>query len=280
MKYFEIDLYDYYKVKKPENGRALLHCYVAENNAEIDINRKHPAMLVLPGGAYAICSFREAEPVCQKYFAYGFNTFYLDYSVTPIHYPYQLTEAVMAINYIRERSEELNVDKNKVSAVGFSAGGHLCATLGSLFDCEEVKKIFTPTENTRPDAVILSYPVITSGEKGHKESFYNLCGNNEQLIEKLDIGNCVNERSAPAFIWATRDDNLLEVKNSLVVANAYEKYGLPFALHIYGKGWHGLSVADKTVYPNDDYKACASVSVGDWVKYSVEWLNELGLYNI
>lgn len=280
MKYFEIDLYEYYKTKKPEKGKAILHGYIEENNVEIDVNRMHPAMLVLPGGGYELCSFREAEPVCLKYLSYGFNTFWLDYSVAPVKYPYSLAEAIMAINYIRENAEELHIDKNKVSAVGFSAGGHLCALLGTKYDSEDAKKIFSGKENSRPDAVILSYPVITSGEKAHKGSFINLCGDNEELMKELDIVNCVNEKSAPAFIWATRDDNGVPIKNSLLVASAYEEANLPFSVHIFGKGWHGLSVVDKTVYGNDDYKTFVSKSANEWVRLSIEWLDELGLYNI
>lgn len=280
MNTFEIDLYDYYKVKKPENGKGILHGYILENSKEINPDRKSPAMLVIPGGGYSFCSFREEEPVCMKYLAYGFKTFWLDYSVKPVMYPYSLTEAVMAMNYIRENAEKFMIDKEMVSAIGFSAGGHLCALLGSLYNSDDVKKIFYGKENARPNSIILGYPVITSGEKAHVGSFDNLCGQDKKLREKLDITNCINNESSPAFIWSTYDDRTVPIKNSLLVATAYEDKGVPFSLHIFGKGWHGLSVADKTVYGNDGFKNCASKSVSEWVRLSTEWMEEIGTYKL
>ncbi len=280
MKTFEIDLYEYYKVKKPENGKAVLHGYVLDNNIEINLDRKNPAMLVLPGGGYEFCSFREAEPVCLKFLGYGFKTFWLDYSIKPVKYPYSLMEAVMAMNYIRENADEFMIDSEQVSAVGFSAGGHLCALLGSNYDSEDVKKIFNGKVSAKPNSIILSYPVITSGPKAHEGSFISLCGDDENLKKKLDIVNCVNKNSAPAFIWATYDDACVPVKNSLLVADKYEEVGVPFSLHIFGKGWHGLSVADLTVYGNDEFSKLASKSVNEWVRLAVEWMEDIGTYKL
>lgn len=278
MKCFEIDLYDYYKVKKPEGGKGILHAYIRDNSVEIDINRKNPAMLVIPGGGYCFCSFREEEPIALSYLGNGFTAFYLDYSVAPIRYPYSLTEAVMAMNYIRENADSLNVDKDKISAVGFSAGGHLCALLGSNYDSEDVKKLFLGKECAKPNAVILSYPVITSTKPTHFDSFLSLCGDDEKLYEKLDIVNCINKNSAPAFIWSTYDDGCVPIRNSLLVAEAYEKAGVKFAVHIWGKGYHGSATSNEIVYPNKDFKPFFSDSLPRWVELSIEWLKELGLY--
>lgn len=274
----KIDLYEYFKVKRPENGVGYLYTYIVDNSCEIDIDRKHPAMLVIPGGAYAMTSDREAEPVALAYVNAGFNAFVLRYSCAPVKFPYPLLEAVMAMNYIRKNAKKLNVDPEKVAAVGFSAGGHLCAMLGSYYDSSEVEEIFKGKQSARPDAIVLSYAVITSGRKSHAGSFINLCGeDNKELMRKLDIANLVNDKSAPAFIWATYNDNGVPIKNSLVVADAYEESGVPFSVHIWGKGQHGISLANRNVYGNASALATATPSVHKWVDLSVEWLAEIGL---
>ena len=283
MRFFTVDLYDYFKIAKPEGARAFLNCYVRDNSVEINSNRKAPAMLVLPGGGYGMVSDREGEPIALSFLNKGFNCFVLTYSVAPIRFPYQLTEAVMAMNYIRLNAEDLNIDANMVAAVGFSAGGHLCATLGSISDCDAVKAVFESKVDAKPNAVILSYPVITChNEKGHVGSFDNLLGvENKDKYNELDVVNLIDEKSAPAFIWATYTDSVVPVKNSILVAAAYENAGVPFSLHIWGRGVHGLSVADKTVYgkvvegyPNLDGM---SKSVTSWVDMSIEWLEEMGV---
>lgn len=287
MRFFSVDLYDYFNVNKPDGCVANLSCYIRDNSVEVNPKRKSPAMLVLPGGGYGMVSTREGEPIALKFLDKGFNSFVLTYSVAPKRFPTQLAEAVMAMNYIRLNAEDLCVDPNMVCAVGFSAGGHLCATLGSISDCDAVKSIFESKVDARPSAVILSYPVITcKNDKGHVGSFINLLGEeNEHKYKDLDITNLIDEKSSPAFIWATYGDEIVPVKNSILVADAYDRVGVPFSLHIWGKGRHGLSVADKTVYGeaygkvdgNYSYLEGMSKSVPSWVGMAIEWLEEMGI---
>ncbi len=279
MEIFKVDLYSYFEVKRPSDktDTGILTCYIPSISKEINENRKSPAMLVLPGGGYAYCSDREAEPVALAYVSYGFNAFVLNYSVAPVKFPYSLVEAIMAMNYIRLNADKLHVDVNMVAAVGFSAGGHLCGMLGSYYNSKEAEKIFVSKVSARPDAIILSYPVITAfNEKSHIYSFIALCGDDDELKNRLQVNNLVTENSSPAFIWATYTDGVVPVKNSLVIASAYEEKGVPFSLHIFGKGQHGLSKADKTVYGASMQSAIeqASVSVSEWIRLSVEWLAE------
>ena len=284
MRFFSVDLYDYFNVSKPDGAVATLKCYVRDNSVEINSKRKSPAMLVLPGGGYGFVSDREGEPIALRFLSSGFASFVLTYSIAPIRFPYQLSEAVMAMNYIRLNAEELCIDPNMVCAVGFSAGGHLCATLGSISDCDAVKAVFNSRVDAKPNAVILSYPVITChNKKGHVNSFVNLLGEeNKDRYKELDLTNLISEKSAPAFIWATYTDGVVPVKNALLAAEAYERVGVPFSVHVWGRGWHGLSVADKTVYGISEgtYPALddMSKSVGKWVDLSIEWLEEMGIY--
>ena len=270
----EIDLYDYFKVARNGAKGGKLVCYTVHDSYEINTLRKHPAMLVIPGGGYSMVSEREAEPVAIGYLNKGFNAFILTYSCAPTKYPYPLAEAEMAMAYLKVNAEELHINKNRIAAVGFSAGGHLTAMLGSCYNVPSVKSVFTSNENLRPNAVILSYPVFTATEKTHSDSFYNLCGkNNKELIEKLSAENLIDKNSAPAFIWATYNDGCVPVRNSLIAASAYEKAGVPFSIHIWGNGEHGLSVADDRVYPSFKVPP-VTPSLTEWLDLSVEWLKE------
>lgn len=279
----KINLYEYFKIKKPEGARGVLTTYIRDLSSEIDLERKAPAMLVIPGGGYYMVSDREGEPVAMRYLALGFNAFVLDYSVaadSALKYPYQIAEAAMAMEYLRINAENLNIDPEKIAAVGFSAGGHLCAMLGSFHNCPETGKVFKPTVCVKPNALVLGYPVISSDISfAHIGSFINLCGEeNKELMKKVDVLNLIDENSAPAFIWSTFNDNVVPCQNAIEAALKYKKSGVPVSLHVFGKGEHGLSVADATVYKTDKALKEMSVSVPEWVRLSVEWLEEQGIY--
>ncbi len=279
----KINLYEYFKIKKPEGARGVLTTYIRDLSLEIDLERKAPAMLVIPGGGYYMVSDREGEPVAMRYLALGFNAFVLDYSVaedSALKYPYQIAEAAMAMEYLRINAENLNIDPEKIAAVGFSAGGHLCAMLGSFHNCPETGKVFKPTVCVKPNAVVLGYPVISSDISfAHIGSFINLCGEeNKELMKKVDVLNLIDENSAPAFIWSTFNDNVVPCQNAIEAALKYKESGVPVSLHVFGKGEHGLSVADATVYKADKALKEMSVSVPEWVRLSVEWLEEQGIY--
>ncbi len=270
MKVERIDLYKHFKVKKPQNAAGFLNVYILENCFE---PRNRPAMLVIPGGGYGHVSLREKECVALKYMEKGYNAFTLDYSVKSFCdacFPTQLVEGAMAMAYIKKNAKKLGVDKNHVGAIGFSAGGHLCGMLATMFDAPEViSALGDNAKFVRPDAVVLSYPVITSGEKAHKGSFVNLTDDNQELMERLSLENRVTANSSPAFIWATVGDNAVPMENALYMAMAYRKNGVPFEFHVFEKGSHGLSIAtQESMYVN--------VPVQQWVPLSMTWLEDKG----
>lgn len=272
-----IDLYQYFGIEKPANAQGVLTCYIHQISQEYNLNTYRPAMLVIPGGAYWFCSDREAEPIALEFLQKGFNAFVLNYSTknsSQVEYPYQLLEGCMAVAFIRENAERFRVNKNKVCAVGFSAGGHLTAMLATLTG-EKVVGDFLKEKASlcRPDAVILSYPVISSGEFAHGGSFDNLCGDREQLKEYLSLENKVDKDSVPAFIWSTYNDDLVPCENSLIMALAYKKAGVPFELHIFEPGAHGLSLATEEV--NSPLPAVAV-----WTDLATTWLKNRGFSNI
>ena len=255
------------KLRDESVGNVTLTTYVLDDPMER--GEKRPAILVCPGGGYAWCSPREAEPIAMEYVRAGFHAFVLNYTLAPNRYPMSLEDASNSIKLIRENAEKWRVEEDHIAVIGFSAGGHLAASIGLLWNQEPIK---TEDESNRPNAVILSYPVITSGEFANKGSFTNLCGDDIELIEKLSLENCVTKDAPPMFIWHTFNDAVVPVENSLMLASALKKEDIPFELHIYPNGPHGLSTVkpDVDVNPSD-----VSKNVSGWVDLSVNWLKEV-----
>ena len=265
----KVDLYAYFDKTRPENGAGYLTVY-AYDKTEGKPDRVRPAMLVIGGGGYAYVSQREKDCIAYTYLAKGYVSFVLEYSVAPVKYPAQLNEGLMAMAYIRENAEKFGVDVNHVAAIGFSAGGHLCAMLATLSDSADAKKFMGDKVSlTRPDAVVLSYPVISSVNKAHSSSFDNLCGDDEKLKSELSLENRVTENSSPAFIWSTVTDNCVPCENSIYYALACKRCGVPFELHVFAEGQHGLSLATEEVFT-------VNKPVQKWVKLSLTWLKGRG----
>lgn len=269
-----IDLYEYFGLARPEGGEGILRCWVQETAGDISSDRANPAMLILPGGGYAYTSGREAEPVALRYAARGYSAFVLDYSCAPAAFPIPLREAVMAMRYIRSNAEKLHILPNQIAAVGFSAGGHLCGLLGTMFDCPEVADLACDRQ-ARPDGLVLSYPVAVSHGSTHEGTFENISGGDAVLRSRLSLDRLARQDMPPVFLWHTRDDATVPVRNSLLLSVALEENDVPFAMHIYAHGCHGLSTADAMVYP---VQAVPDVSpdVPGWLDASIAFLQEHG----
>ncbi len=263
---------------------AVLRSYICGEYPEMPVGPRD-AMLVLPGGGYVRCSEREAEPVVKKYLAAGLNVFLLYYSCGKDAAGFKpLIEASMAMKHIRDNAKEYNVNPDRVFAVGLSAGGHLAASLGTFFDDPYIKgKAGINGEENRPTGVIASYPVISGVEGAVKSCFYNILGTDkpsEEEMKRWSVELHVKENASPAFIWATANDQVVPVINSIRYAEALSRAGVPFELHIFKSGPHGISTADfepasldpswgldKTLYQNE--------RVAKWVGISIEWLRSL-----
>ena len=174
MKVLEIDLYKEFNLTRPEGSQGYLTAYLPENYPEVNVNRRRPAMIVVGGGGYAMVSGREKECVVFKFLEKGYACFLLEYSVAPIRYPYAQLEGSMAIAYLRKNAKELSVREDNIACVGFSAGGHLVGCLSNLFESEVLNVLGEDKALVRPDASLMIYPVVTSGEKSHPGSFKNL----------------------------------------------------------------------------------------------------------
>ena len=258
-------LKDYYSFLGEDGRNPYLETYLPFNLTETHReNRKRPCMVVCPGGGYSMCSQRESEPVALKFLADGYNVFVINYSVAPHRFPCQLREVAAVMELIYKNADAWNCDTEKIAIIGFSAGGHLAAHYSTMYDCKEVREVFPDSKPV--NASVLSYPVISADRDfAHMGSFKNLLGHepDEQEVKYFSCNNNVKENTPPAFLWHTAEDNSVPVKNSLVYAEALAKYKIPFELHVFPYGAHGLSTCDD--------QSCDNIN--DIHKYNTVWID-------
>lgn len=249
-------------------GAPALDCYVLSGE------RRRGAVLVFPGGGYHFLSDREAESVALQFAAAGYHAFVLRYSVAPNRHPQPLRDAARAVCLVRERAAEWKVAADRIAVCGFSAGGHLAACLGVHWDKREwLSAPGIDIGLNRPDAMILCYPVITSNEFAHRSSFLNLLGEDPEagLLDAMSLEKHVHARATPAaFLWHTVADGLVPVENSLLFAQSLRAGGIPFEMHIFPDGPHGLSLA--TAETATEHVG-TDAHVAAWLPLCVGWLD-------
>lgn len=237
-----------------------------------DAHTKRDAILVIPGGGYShVCADREGEPIAMAFMARGVNAFVLKYSINEkAVFPRPLIDASLAMKHIKEHADEYRINPERVFCTGFSAGGHLAASLGTFWNIPELGEL---REVNRPCGMILCYPVISGGKWAHKGSFYNLLGTNTPTDEEIDrwsIEKHVTDDTVPAFMWHTSNDGAVPVKNSLLLASALAEAGKQFELHVYPDGPHGMAMGDwQTAHGNS---AMIDEQVARWVDDAVYWM--------
>ena len=254
-----------------------LDSYIHSPYAELQIGKRR-AVIICPGGGYTFLSEREGEPVAAQFFAAGFNVFVLRYSLSnhdPAHAFDAAIEISLAVRYLRENSDRLMVDADHIYTMGFSAGGHLAASAGTLWKHPKVLAAMgdAPYGINKPTGMILCYPVITADPRyAHKGSIDNVTGTTDEadpIRTELSIENTVDDDTCPAFIWHTFNDDKVPVRNSLLLADALEKHRVPFEMHIYPNGPHGLSLANE--------ETCAqrpgfdTSDVATWLAMAIRW---------
>lgn len=233
------------------------------------------AILVIPGGGYgSIASAREGEPIALAFVAHGYCAFVLHYSVGRIKvFPQQLIEASLAIKHIKDNAEKYHLDPNEVFAVGFSAGGHLAGSLGILWKNETVQEsIDMPYGYNKPKGVMMIYPVVSGDEFGHIDSLRNLLDRDNptaEELEKVSLEKHIDEDSSPAFIMHTVTDNLVNVRNSLALADAYAEAGKKFELHIFPDAPHGVALGNKIT--SNNMESYIDKCIATWVQQAVDW---------
>ena len=273
-----IDLYSYFGIAKPEGAKGILTTFII-NDYGFCKGRIRPAMLVLTGGGYRALSEREKEPVAFEFLSKGYQAFTLEYSLITHKHPTQLIEGCMAMAYIRENAEKFNIDPEHVGAIGFSAGGHLCGMLATMTADKEVIDALGEerAKLCKPNAVVLSYAVLSAYGNIHAGSFNVLAGDDDDgsIRRKVDLPTRVTRDSAPAFIWCTIGDKVVPCENSFNMAMAYRTKGVSFEFHTFERGGHGLSLATKeTAAPSHPQQV--NLPVQKWVKLMFTWLEEKG----
>lgn len=226
----------------------------------IDDGNIHPCMLVLPGGGYAVVVPPEGELVAKRFNELGYNCFVMTYTTNQIMRVPVMDQAMKdlarAIRFVRKNAPEYNLDPAKIYVCGFSAAGHVCASVCDYWDEIRDPDPEYDSISCRPDAAILSYPVITSGKYAHQDSFRFLLGADiyerddeeaKALLDKYSLEKHVGPSNPPCFIWQTETDNLVPVQNSYLYAAALKENGVRYEHKTFPRGFHGLSI------PNDDW---------------------------
>ena len=233
---------------RTDHTQAELTTYFQDNSPEMGMDRKRPVVLICPGGGYGFLSDREAEPVALRMCGMGFHACVLRYSIAPEVFPAALWELAASVSWLREHAEEYHLDENRIVVCGFSAGAHLAGSIGVFWNREFLAGLTgLSAEQMRPDGLILCYPVDTSGEFAHQGSFENLLGKDCADGEKRTLVSLEKQVTADmprTFLWHTFADDAVPVENSLLLAQAMREAGVPFELHIFPDGVHGLSLAD------------------------------------
>lgn len=207
---------------------------------------KRPAMLVIPGGGYAMCSDREADPVAAAYLKAGYQTFILRYTCTPKgKWPLPMEDYEQAMALIEARADEWHLDKTKIAVVGFSAGGHLAACAATVAE-------------HKPAAAVLIYPAIL-------KDICDMCQPGMPYPNEH-----VTAETCPCFLAAARDDRTVNIKNALLMELALAEKGVAFESHIYSYGGHGFSTGEDWINTNS---VCPRLP--RWVPDSIEWLGEV-----
>ncbi len=229
------------------------------------------AMVICPGGGYAHLAAHEGAVYAEWFNAHGIAGFVLKYRLAPgYHHPSMWLDAARAVRLVRAQAADWKIDAKRVGIIGSSAGGHLASTLLTHFDAGKPDAADPiDRQSSRPDLGILCYAVITMGDKTHGGSRENLLGKDPSpdLVKLLSNELQVTAETPPCFLFHTVEDTAVPVENSLEFAAALRRAGVPFDLHIYEKGQHGIGLGVHTYDP---------AKLHPWTADCLFWLQHQG----
>jgi acetyl esterase/lipase len=226
------------------------------------------AIIICPGGGYEHLSEREGRPVAEWLNSVGVAAFVLKYRIGPrYHHPAPLEDAARALRTVRARAKEWGLDGARIGILGFSAGGHLASTAGTHFDAGKADSP-DPVErmSSRPDLMVLIYPVITMRAATHAGSKRNLLGENPapELVALLSNDEQVTKETPPTFLVHTFTDATVPLENSLLFVAALRRAGVPLEFHLYERGRHGFALGD------------GDPALSSWTARCADWLQLRG----
>lgn len=279
-----------------------LTTYILDDSTELLNGKKRPAIVICPGGAYLNCSDREGEMVALRFASMGYHAFVLRYSnhleneegfpdinrvlaVNPktVH-PAPMRDIGKALLTIRNHADEWLIDDDRITLCGFSAGAHNCAMFSVYWDQPIIYDYFKEnSKRFRHQAVILGYGLSdyvlmkelsqdSMSAKLFKNSNIAFTGESnpdEKTLKEISPALHVNENTAAMFLWATSEDSVVPVQHTLHMATALANNDIPFEVHIYEKGPHGLSLATEATAQDKNY---VDAKAANWIKEAESWL--------
>lgn len=233
-------------------------------------SKPSPAVIICPGGGYRRLGVtHEGSEITRFFNELGVSAFVLKYRIDPYRHPAPLRDVLRSVRLVRSRAAELGIDPQRVGVFGSSAGGHLAASAGTLFDAPEGKTgAALDAVNARPDFLVLLYPVITmKPPHAHTGSRDMLLGKDadEAAIHALSVEEHVTSSTPPTFMVHTTEDRTVPSENSLLFYQALRAANVPAELHVYEKGPHGFGLR-KDLGPTSS-----------WPQQCAAWLGARGL---
>ncbi|QAT39752.1 alpha/beta hydrolase [Clostridium sp. JN-9] len=287
------------------NNHISLTAYILDNPNEFKADKKRPAVIICPGGGYLGIVDRESEPVAMRFAANGYHVFVLRYSTYYTEkisdynnlpngneksaFPAPWFDLAKAMVIIKENADKWCLDSDKITLCGFSAGGHLAAYMGVHWQDDILKKKFkVHSKFFKPNALILGYPLLDFKvmkdnllenpnefqkryfEISSKAVFGNFNPSDKELTELSPV-NYVSSNTPPSFIWHTADDSFVYVENSIKFASQLTRNKVPYELHIFEQGPHGLSLCDETTAGDESH---ISPHCSIWFDLAMEWMKK------
>ena len=288
-----------------------LTVYALDESREMPGSKSRGSVIVCPGGAYLGCSDREGEPVAMAFAAMGYHAFVLRYSVynegkglnfaalpnpLPVKphciFPNPMRDIGKAMLLIRSRAAEWNIDTDKIAICGFSAGGHNCAMYSVYWDKPVMTEHFAvDAESLRPAACIMGYPltdyvlmkesILRASAEGRPISenlfraanvaFTGVPTPPDDMLHKISPARLIGKQMPPAFLWHTFEDSLVSVQQATAMANGLAEHNIPFEMHIFEKGPHGVSLATQASVGTAEH---LDNDAAKWIELCGEWLRK------
>lgn len=281
-------------------SEAYFTAYLLEDSKELLPGKKRPVVVIAPGGGYLFTSDREAEPIAMKFLSLGYHAVVLRYTTGDAEGEktgvgkLALRELAYTVRYLRQKADLWYIHKDKIAVCGFSAGAHLAAGLGVHWHEKELADSVhgEQAEEIKPNALLLGYGLLdyqvmtdkAMTEAGNEElidtfAFMKIANRaltgvselTEDVIREYSPSCWVSEKTPPAFLWHTAKDNLVFSENSLAFASALAKHKVPYELHVFQDGGHGLALANEVTANSEEQ---INPDCGIWFELAAKWLKK------